>query len=433
MKWAFAVLFTALAVVDVLAQTTGQEVEILVGAGCKFSNYTTLPKAKPSMPSYRLQLDPGLGKGIYVLHFSQFNLPEEDVLVVRASDAPTASSPVAVLSGKNATGRFYSTAISGNGVELELFKAAALGKAKSSSCYGFTVNGLLFTPKEIVEEAKHLKLAVKVPLTNMTKGADSDDDENNESLCGTDESVEAACAPSSTNSDEGAVMLAKSQPVARLSIIKENGMEIAYCTGWLLGCDGHLITNQHCIGDNQDALNTKVEFLAESTSCGGDETCDSRGGCPGPVGASTTTLVAVSEDLDYALVRLGSNTSTANYSALYEKTGGYLQFRGSGPVLDENIYIPQHPLGYGKRIAWLYDGQPGRIESLTVTECRKDDVGYYVDTQEGSSGSPIIGTSDNNVIALHHCGGCLNGAIPAQSIIADLTKKGVLPKCTVAK
>ncbi|EGZ26569.1 hypothetical protein PHYSODRAFT_477008 [Phytophthora sojae] len=430
----FALLLAALATVRTFAQTTGQEVAILVGAGCKFSNYSALPKATPNEPSYSLELNPGLGKGIYVLHFTQFNLPEADVLIVRASGAPKSSPPAAVLSGKNATGKFYSTAIAGSGVEIELLKAAAPDNATPSSCRGFTIGGYLFSPKELAEEAQHLKIPVKVPLTNSSNIWESDDDDrNNESICGTDESVEAACIPSSTNSGEGAIMLAKSQPVGRLSIIKENGMMVAYCTGWLVGCEGHLITNQHCIGNEQDALNTKVEFMAESMSCGGDEQCDSRGGCPGPVGVTTTTLVAVSEDLDYALVRLGTNTSHANYSELYEKTGGYLQFRGSGAKLDETIYIPQHPLGYGKRIAWLYNGQPGRVESLTVTECRKDDVGYYVDTQEGSSGSPIIATSDNNVIALHHCGGCLNGAIPSQAIIADLKKKGVLPNCTVAQ
>uniref|UniRef100_A0AAV1VAB5 Serine protease n=1 Tax=Peronospora matthiolae TaxID=2874970 RepID=A0AAV1VAB5_9STRA len=335
---------------------------------------------------------------------------------------------------KNATGNFHSTAISGNGVVLELFKTPVSDQSSSTSCRGFTVDRLLFTPKELVDEAQHLQVAVKVPLTNLSNTTDTNDNDhiNNESLCGADESVEAACAPSATNSAEGAIMLAKSQPVARLSIIKDNGMVIAYCTGWLLGCEGHLITNQHCIGNNQDALNTKVEFLAQSTSCKGGETCDSQGGCPGPIGVTSPTLVAVSEELDYAVVRLGINDSIADYSGLYEKTSGYLQFRASGAVPKESIYIPQHPLGYGKRIAWLYNGQPGRVESLTVTECREDDVGYYIDTQEGASGSPILGTSDHNVIAMHHCGGCLNGGIPAQSIIKDLTTKGVLPKCSVA-
>ncbi|OWZ19317.1 hypothetical protein PHMEG_0006450 [Phytophthora megakarya] len=409
MQWFGLILFAVLALVSADAQPTGHEVSMLVGAGCNFSNYSALPKSTAKGPSYRLQLDPGLGKGIYVLHFTQFNLPDADVLVVRASDATKTSPPVAALSGKNATGKFYSTAISGTGVLLELYKSTTPDNFNSSSCRGFTISGFLFSPKELVDEAQHTQLAVNVSLTNTANTTSDDNDNNKESLCGTDESVEAACVPSSTNSEEGAVMLTKSQPVARLSIIKENGMELAYCTGWLIGCEGHLITNEHCISNMQDALNTKVEFLAQSSSCR-----------------------AVSKDLDYALVRLGVNSSIGNFSDLYEKAGGYLQFRGSGAKLNEDIYIPQHPLGYGKRIAWLYNGQPGRVESLTVTNCREDDVGYYVDTQEGSSGSPIMALSDNNVIALHHCGGCLNGGIPAQAIIEDLTKKGVLPNCTIA-
>ncbi|CAI5703798.1 unnamed protein product [Peronospora effusa] len=436
MQWAFALLLAAVATVDVVAQTTGQQVEILIGAGCKFSNYSTLPIAIGKEPSYLLKLDPGLGKGIYLLHFTQFNLPETDVLVVRASNDPITTPPVAILAGKNATGTFYSTAISGDGVKLELFKSSVPDTTNSTSCRGFAVDGLLFTPKELVDEAQHRQVAVKVPLTNRANMTDTDDDDDNvnkESVCGADESFEAACAPSAMNSAEGAVMLAKSHSVARLSITKENGMLISYCTGWLLGCDGHLITNQHCIGSTEDAINTKVEFFAQATSCGSSEDCDTRGGCPGSVGVTSTTLVAVSEALDYAVVRLDINNSVADYAGLYEKTGGYLQLRGSGAVLEENIYIPQHPLGYGKRIAWLHNGQPGRVESLTVTGCRKNDVGYYVDTQEGSSGSPILATSDNKVIAMHHCGDCLNGAIPSQAIIKDLTAKGVLPKCSVAE
>ncbi|KAF4319985.1 hypothetical protein JM18_004748 [Phytophthora kernoviae] len=349
-------------IINVMAQTTGQEVSMLVGAGCKFSNYTGLPKATPSEPSYRLQLDPGLGKGIYVLHFTQFNLPDADVLVLRSPDTQHTSPQVTVLSGKNATGKFYSAAIPGDGVVLELYKAATPDKANSSSCRGFEVSGLLFSPKELVEEASRLKTAVGVPASNNSNTNSSNNVINNESICGTDESVEAACAPSATNNEEGAVMFTR-----------------------------------------------RAQY---------------------EVGVLSTTLVAVSEDLDYALVRLAANTS-ANFSELYAKTGGYLQFRESGPVLEEKIYIPQHPLGYGKRIAWLYKGEPGRIESLTVTDCRNDDVGYYVDTQEGSSGSPIVGVSDNSVVALHHCGGCLNGGIPGPSIVADLTAKGVLPACAV--
>uniref|UniRef100_A0AAV1VA44 Uncharacterized protein n=1 Tax=Peronospora matthiolae TaxID=2874970 RepID=A0AAV1VA44_9STRA len=162
MQWPFSFFLIALAAVDTAAQATGQEVEILVGAGCAFSNYSTLPNATKSEPSYRLQLDPGLGEGIYVLHFTHFNLPESDRLVLGASGDPETTPAVAVLSGKNATGNFHSTAISGNGVVLELFKTPVSDQSSSTSCRGFTVDRLLFTPKELVDEAQHLQVAVNV-------------------------------------------------------------------------------------------------------------------------------------------------------------------------------------------------------------------------------------------------------------------------------
>ncbi|TDH73241.1 uncharacterized protein CCR75_006226 [Bremia lactucae] len=428
MQLRFALVLNALFTLGVVAESKGKVVKLSVGVGCEFSSYSALPVATASKPSYRLQLDPGLGRGIYVLLFTQFSLPDDDLVIVRASDATKTLPPMKILSGKNTTGEFYSKGIAGTGVTIELLKAKSL--ENSTSCRGFTVSELLFAPMKNGVEAHNLQVAVKVSLGKVQNVTQSDS-ENDESICGFDESVEAACAPSYVDSNQGAYMLAKSHSVARLSITKDNGRQIAYCTGWLIGCEGHMITNEHCISNVQDAINTKVEFLAQSSSCGGGETCATRGGCPGRVEVVGTTLVAVSEELDYALVRLGVGNSFIDYRRLYEATG-YLQFRGTGAVINENIYIPQHPQGYGKRIAWLFKGRPGRVESLTVTNCRMDDIGYYVDTQEGSSGAPIISTVDNNVIALHHCGGCLNGGIPAQSIVNDLLQKGVLPDCTVA-
>ncbi|KAL7693911.1 putative peptidase S1, PA clan [Plasmopara halstedii] len=425
MHWR-AILMSVLATATIEATTTGHIVQLSIGAGCNFSDYSTLPLATPKKPSYHLQLDPGLGKGIYVLHFSHFNLPETDILIARSSDGTAKLPPVAIWSGKNTSGTFDSIGIVGTGISLELIKRAH--SIHSTPCSGFTIERLFFSPKKFLVKAQQFQIAIKVPLISTANATESDTDE---SVCGVDESVAAACVPFSTNHEDGTIMLTKSRSVARLSIIKENGMQIASCTGWLLGCEGHLITNEHCISNNQDARNTKVEFLAEASSCTGIDTCATRGGCPGPVSLIGTTLVAVSKELDYALVRLDGNNNIANFKTLYETTG-YLQFRGTGAVMNENIYIPQHPLGYGKRIAWLHNNQLGRVESAVVTECRKGDIGYYIDTQEGSSGSPIIAKRDSNVIALHHCGGCLNGGIPSTVIIEDLTKKSLLPKCAVA-
>ncbi len=47
-------------------------------------------------------------------------------------------------------------------------------------------------------------------------------------------------------------------------------------------------------------------------------------------------------------------------------------------------------------------------------------MGYYCDTQGGSSGSPVLGYSDHLVVALHHCAYCPNRGVPIEAVISDL-------------
>ena len=53
-----------------------------------------------------------------------------------------------------------------------------------------------------------------------------------------------------------------SRAVARLLI---NGTSA--CTGWLVGNQGHLLTNNHCIRSATDAHNTTYELMAEGATC----------------------------------------------------------------------------------------------------------------------------------------------------------------------
>jgi hypothetical protein len=203
-----------------------------------------------------------------------------------------------------------------------------------------------------------------------------------------------------------------SRAVARLLI---NGTGL--CTGWLVGSGGHLMTNEHCIGSAADALNTDYEFMAEGATCA--TSCATAMGCPGTVVATSATLVQLDAPLDYALVKLPTNP-VATY--------GFLQMRNTHTNAAERIYIPGHPQGWGKKIA-LHSTDPNdtsgycEIASTNEPACTGSaipDIGYFCDTQGGSSGSPVIGLCDNAVVALHHCGGCPNLGVPIDEIITDL-------------
>jgi len=61
------------------------------------------------------------------------------------------------------------------------------------------------------------------------------------------------------------VVYDKSRAVAQLFI---NGTHI--CTGFLLGSEGHLMTNSHCIGNVVHANNTTVKLMKEGDDCNTD-------------------------------------------------------------------------------------------------------------------------------------------------------------------
>lgn len=228
----------------------------------------------------------------------------------------------------------------------------------------------------------------------------------NEAICGDDDSQWARCLETTEPT-----VYEKSRAVARLLI---NG--VGACTGWLVGDTGHLLTNWHCLGTPADAINADYEFMAEGATC--DTDCATLGACPGTVAATSATFIQTSPELDYTLVRLPTNVST---------TYGSLQLRPSGAVLEEQIYVPGHPAGWGKQIAFNStdpaDGS-GRCEIYSLDEppCLggPGDVGYFCDTRGGSSGSPVLASADHLVVSLHHCALCPNRGVPIQAVIEDL-------------
>ncbi|ETW06858.1 hypothetical protein H310_02991 [Aphanomyces invadans] len=242
-----------------------------------------------------------------------------------------------------------------------------------------------------------------------------------ESICGTDQ-AQPAIAYKNSDAAKYKVGLA----TARL------GLRGGYCTGWLWGSEGHLMTNNHCIRDASTASTAVAEFDAECATVD-DPNNKKQLGCKGVFVSNSSTFIITDVTLDFTLVKLNVNPgmSLTQY--------GYLQARDSDVQLDDAIYIAGHPNTYPRHISHLNDdGKFARITNTSVKGCSADNLAYNVDTQGGNSGSPILGQRDNRVVALHNCGSCSQFGLGANTgnkitkIIAFLRAKNLLPKDAVA-
>ncbi|GJM11099.1 MAG: hypothetical protein DHS20C11_33750 [Lysobacteraceae bacterium] len=242
-------------------------------------------------------------------------------------------------------------------------------------------------------------------------------DLDTEAICGTDDKLNASCyAPTDP------AIYNQGRAVARLLI---NGSGL--CTGWLVGSEGHLMTNNHCISTPTAAMNTNYEFGAEGTC---PENCGQLQ-CDGEIVTTTATLVKTSSLLDYTLVQLSVNP-TAEW--------GYFQLRNAGPSIGERIYIPQHPGGRGKELAVVSTDAMDPTGFPEVANIFNSGgrilATYFADTEGGSSGSPVVGHADNCAIVVHSgtfgCPGTGNTGTVSDQVVADLGMDAPLDSVVVA-
>jgi lysyl endopeptidase len=255
------------------------------------------------------------------------------------------------------------------------------------------------------------------PFANFVPSFNISNNGRLRSLCGADDSTEAKC---SIQNETLAYNAAKA--VLRITI-----KNVFHCTGWLIGDQGHVITNAHCINVASQAADLTFEAMAEGPDCATD--CRRPRACPGIVIHTTPlSFIATGGTLenDWTLLQLNESEFIRRWllNAL-----GFLQIRKSGSVVGERIYVAGHPEGHGKRLS-LNDGSNfGSIISRNqTTGCGSSEVIYKVDTLGGSSGSPVLAHSDNLVVALHHCGGNSDGgcSIAGNSAVdADILYEGM--------
>ena len=228
------------------------------------------------------------------LYFEDFDLGPEDY--VEISTHNTGESIIYAGKGKivdgqgNTISTFWTQALLDDQVTVRLH-------AKSpSNNYGFRLSKVAYGYSEEQIEA------ISMAKTSYTCGRDDKD------------------RPHCHGGDEKYV---RSRAVCKLII---GG--VGSCTGWLLGSQGHIITNNHCISTAAQANNTDFVFNYEHRSCTGNniKTSDRV--------ATSSTLIKTDIDLDYTLLKLPNNP-TSNY--------GYLQLSPVVPIKGERVYIVGHP------------------------------------------------------------------------------------------
>lgn len=222
-----------------------------------------------------------------------------------------------------------------------------------------------------------------------------------ESTCGSNQRTDVACYQSSHPTEFN-----KSHAVARILI------DNTYlCTAWRASSLNRVFTNEHCITSQSDVDGTEVWFNYQRTTCGGS--------------LGTTTIVTGDDFLtdsynyDFALFTVNNFNNISSF--------GYLDIDPRTPVLNEEIYIPQHGNGDPKQFGIESDMNTGnvcRIDDAVRTGIVTDsDTGYFCDTVGGSSGSPVLARSNHKVIAIHHFGtggAACNSSTMNQGVRMDL-------------
>lgn len=332
------------------------------------------------------------GASYIVVHFEKFELGPKDYVVIRDPEgmAKHVYTGKGYLNGEN----FYSMSVQGDTAIIRLYsyqeEAKYYGYRIDYYAHGYPIWRL---PEPLF------------PYVGI------------ESICGANDYQDVICFQSSFPTEYD-----KSRAGIRLL---ESGS--ALCSAWLISCENHVITNNHCFASQSELNNVEFQFMYDRPGCGS-------GTATPQLQLYGGTFLRTSQTYDYTLVipALNGNDPQAVY--------GYIQVDPRVPEIGELMYIVGHPSGYPKKIS-LYSDQSAdtggvcRVQSVTEGSCwgSGPDVGYYCDTEGGSSGSVVLSRNTYKAIALHHCGGCLNTGVRIIDVYNDIQASSTpLPGCSVS-
>ncbi|MDA8016521.1 MAG: serine protease [Thermoanaerobaculia bacterium] len=213
----------------------------------------------------------------------------------------------------------------------------------------------------------------------------------------------SVCAPADFDDvacyDDDPVKWANARATVGVLTVSGDPAVAIFCSGSNVSPDSYVLTNDHCLSGTgtcpQFGSCAAAEFIFRYYRAGCNDGspigywesfhCDE-------VVASSPCVDCDSGlgDLDFALASVIGDPAS---------TYGWIQ-PDPVPLTDgEAIYVIQHPNGRPQEIAHG-SGADVDVDGTVIR--------YYgtLDTQPGSSGSPVLRESDGKMVGLHHCGGC---------------------------
>lgn len=305
------------------------------------------------------------------VHFSQFQLAPGDWLTL---SSPTGESFRYEGRGPHGSGEFWANTILGSTAIVSLH-------APTGGAFGFTIDGIG---------------RGTVPLDGS--------DAAPKSVCGTQDWKDVKCYESSRPTE---FERAKGAVLALIGCCSS-------CTAFKVSDNGQFMTNNHCTSSNSGVQSTELRFNYQLPGC-----ASGTGAHSGSVFGSS--LLKTDATLDYTLFTTSGDASSIPC----------LQLDNRLPPVGERIYIAGHPSGGVKKLSIDSDQNSGGLcrvdRSPYAGNAADTDVGYYCDTTNGSSGSPVLSGDTNKVVALHHFGGCLNSGARMDRIVPQIS--GLLASC----
>ena len=309
------------------------------------------------------------------VHFDRFDLAPGDLLQIASPDG--AESFAYAGKGPAGSGEFWANLIRGDTAILRL-------QASNGSAFGFEADAF---GRGVVE------IGAPAP----------EDPAQPESVCGSQDWRDVKCYDPSAEYDQ-----------SNAAVVEYIGCCSA-CTAVKVSDSGQFLTNNHCASTASQVASIELRFYYQTPGCGTGTAAYSGS----VLGNALNKTDAV---LDYTLFTTTGNSSSVPCATLENRL----------PSVGERIYVAGHPNAGPKKLSIDSDLDPGGKCTVRAAPCAGNsatsDVCYYCDTIGGSSGSPVFSGNTNQVVALHHFGGCYNSGGRMDLIYPQIS--GLLGTCS---